>query len=58
MLITVICADGRVRHPAPFGSLGEAQTWANWGHCCLATHTYRREEASDGDARGNRPAGT
>jgi hypothetical protein len=41
-MIEVVCADGAVRHE-PFESIGEAQRWAEWGHCCLATHSYRRK---------------
>jgi len=39
--VIVICADGATRHE-PFEDMPTAQQWAEWGHCCLATHTYQR----------------
>jgi len=36
---TVTCPDGVVRHAAPFPTRGEADHFAEWGHCCIRDHT-------------------
>jgi hypothetical protein len=38
----VTCADGAVRHPAPFATRADAALFAEWGHVCLAEHTFAR----------------
>lgn len=40
-MITVKCGDGHIRHE-PFPTMPEAMEWAEWGHCCLGTHTFER----------------
>jgi hypothetical protein len=39
MVVTVTCEDGAIRH-APFASMAEARTWAEWGHCCTNRHRF------------------
>jgi len=40
----VTCQDGNVRHAGLFETKSEAQTFEEWGHCCLKFHaiTYRK----------------
>lgn len=39
-MILVVCDDGRPRH-APFDTMHEARLFADWGHGCLARHTFK-----------------
>ena len=41
-MFTVICEDNIVRHDQPFATRAEAQTFAEWGHCCTAKHDIRQ----------------
>lgn len=43
--IIVRCQDGMVRHPLPFASRAEADTWAEWAHACTATHVFEEVPA-------------
>lgn len=38
-LITVTCPDGQVRHE-PFDEQSVAETWADWGHACMAPELH------------------
>lgn len=40
MTITVRCEDGGVRHSRPFDTRAEAETFAEWGHCCTRRHEF------------------
>lgn len=38
MTFTVTCEDGLVRHREPFATRTDAETFAEWGHCCTRRH--------------------
>lgn len=50
----VKCDDGEVRHRRPFRTMTEAETFAWFGHVCLAKHTYE-EVGTDGAHRNEEP---
>jgi hypothetical protein len=37
-LYRVVCEDGQVRHELLFATKVEANTFAEWGHCCTRNH--------------------
>jgi len=48
-VIYVICSDGRQRHGTPFDDAHQAVQFAQWGHCCTNSHSYRTDDPINDD---------